>query len=121
MSIETSDFHTHPVDKDRFFVSFSISDTVNKKSWMETFAYDGEWFYVGGGSAYYNIQEVKTNSRKANGVSYYFQPELMAIDHIFKHNRLPVSTVIECLDINDVLKHILRDHKLNNILNVHIS
>lgn len=82
---------------------------------MKTFAYDGQWFYLGGGSADYQIGEVKLNPSKYGGKGdFWFKPLIYTINHIFSKNfteRKPIED-----SYIPVLTSTLRDYKINNIL-----
>jgi len=104
--------HIYPVDT-RFFASFNVSD--GNHSSMKTFGYDGQWFYIGGGSADYIIGEVKLNPTKYGGKGdFWFKPKSHAIDHIFSQSftsRMPVDDTY-----TKVLMSTLRDYKIDKIL-----
>lgn len=115
MEIELS--HIYPFDN-RFFASFNVSD--GNHSSMKTFGYDGEWFYIGGGSADYQIGEVRLNPSKYGGKGdFWFKPLAHTINHMFSQsftNRMPVDDRYV-----PVLISTLRDYKINSVLQTQIT
>ena len=87
---------------------------------MRTYGYDGEWFFVGGGSCQYQIDEVGCNANNAGGNHYFHNPNRteLAIDYIFTNKRLPIANYKE-LTVDEIEKALLltlRDHKIDKIL-----
>jgi hypothetical protein len=104
--------HIHPVDKNRFFASFNFkTPTIGG---MRTYGYDGEWFFVGGGSCQYQIDEVGCNANNFHNPNR----TQLAIDYIFTHKRLPIANYKELTvgEIEKALLLALRDHKIDKIL-----
>lgn len=102
--------HIHPIDKNRFLASFNFkTPTIGG---MRTYGYDGEWFFIGGGSSQHQIDEA--------GNDYYHSTNRtqLAIDYIFTYKRSPILNYKE-LTIDEIKKALLialRDYKIDKIL-----
>lgn len=96
------------LDDNRFLIS--LHHECRDQSCMRTYGYDnGNWFYVGGGSATYQIQQLRERS-------FYIKDEKWAIEELFKcqYNIMKVFD-ISVVEVISQLKISTREYKLDQI------